>query len=282
MINDLDFEEAKKTFKENYTQAGLEITDDNQRELYLKVQKKSFHISEEEITEYAEFEKIRSSFKALPVECSLCSLSYREQTIGFSEVNRLGYFLNNLKEKPNLKDKPVLFGDRNENIIYAEISKASKTFINFFRFEETYLQKCLERIHRSFTLDKKSSNEAIKLSQKIYEPLTIKIYNIQTGTIEETINKSNQVIDACLFELSYLKDITLFLESEFSRRQSRIKPFQFDDTIDSDNLPFPRKNFNSDIIRFYQRGMKTNDPIIQFLSFYQVLEYYSGIHLNEV
>ena len=71
-----------------------------------------------------------------------------------------------------------------------------------------------------------------------------------------------------------MKGITLSLDEEWPRRQPRVRPFQFGERFDGFELPLPRVNFNSDTIRFYQRGMSTDDPVIQFLSFYQVLEYY--------
>jgi len=110
--------------------------------------------------------------------------------------------------------------------------------------------------------------------EAIYRPITIRLYNVNSSTIEAAIKKTNPILETCLFGLSYLKGITLTLEEEWQRRQPRVRPFQFGERFDGFELPLPRVNYNSDTIRFYQRGMSTDDPVIQYLSFYQVFEYY--------
>ena len=223
-------------------------------------------VSQEEIKEYADFEELRLGFKSKPVECSICSPTYREQIVDFTsnDTRRNFFFLN--------KDLPFIFGEKGENKMYVEVGHSSMLFINFFRLDETYLKICIDRIKRMLH---RQLNISPEMHNILYRPLTIKVYNVAASSIEKALKLSNSVIDACLFELSYLKGIPLALVEEWPRRQPIVKPFQFgDNNTTGQQLRLPKTTFNSDIIRFYQRGMSTDDPVIQFLSFYQVLEYY--------
>jgi hypothetical protein len=168
------------------------------------------------------------------------------------------------------RDTAFVFGEVGTEKSYVEIGPASPIFINFFRFDEAYLQMFLERLRRGLL----HRDDRLEVQDILYRPLTIKVYNIQEATTEAALKKSSPIIDSCLFEFSYLKNIPLVLEEEWPRRQPRVKPFQFGEAISGNQLALPHVNFNSDTTRFYQRGMSTDDPVNQFLSFYQVLEYH--------
>jgi hypothetical protein len=264
----MEFEKAKAVLKDGYINAGLELVDEHTHELFLKPSRRGdeiIRISQEEIAEYAEFEQLRSDFKVEPVECSMCSSTYREHIVDFSaELDRRRSFF--------FGDRLFKFGEKDKNALYAEIGQASMLFINFFRFDEAYLQNCIERIQRQVI--RRGVNVSLEMRDLLYKPLTVRVHSIQATSIESVLRRSNSVIDSCLFELSYLKGLPLTLKEEWPRRQPRVRPFQFGENAKGDQLPLPKVVFNSDIIRFYQRGMSTDDPVNQFLSFYQVLEYY--------
>ncbi|ACK68284.1 hypothetical protein PCC8801_4362 [Rippkaea orientalis PCC 8801] len=265
----MEFNEAKEALKEGYIKAGLEISDEHEKELYFKVpsnEQVKIKISEKDIQEYAEFEDLRSSFKIEPVKCSMCSSNYREQV-----VKRSYDLFKNEK-------RSFSFGESHETNLYVEISTASPNFVNFFRFQESYLKKCLEKIESPLKISINKNGQFLNI---VYKPQTIKIYNIQESSIDKAIERSNSVIDSCLFELSYLKDVTLYVQDKFSSFQQKDKPFQFGNPPTGDQLSLPKVDFNADTIRFYQRGRSTRDPVIQFLSFYHVLEYYFVIVSDE-
>lgn len=93
------------------------------------------------------------------------------------------------------------------------------------------------------------------------------------------IHQSDNVImkdltPVCLFNLAYLKGTALVLEEELPKRQALGNSFQFEENDFGRELPLPRAKVNKDVVRFYQRGMAVEDPVNQFLSFYQVLEYF--------
>lgn len=273
----MEFEEAKIILKNGYVDAGLELTDENSQELFFKRSKRFedktvICVSQEEIKEYVDFEELRLGLKSEPVECSICSPNYREHMVYFTSVANRGQLF---RDRPSFsKDKAILFGEKSEEKIYAEVGHSSIFFVNFFRFHEKYRKIFIETLRfsvRSYQVQ----NVPLKMRDLLHRPLTIRVYNLAAASSEEAVKRSNQVIDSCLFELSYLKGITLSLQEEWTPRQQKVRPFQLGENYtNSEQLPLPKATFNSDIIRFYQRGMSTDDPVIQFLSFYQVLEYY--------
>jgi hypothetical protein len=272
----MDFDEAKETLKTGYTVAGLELVDEHKRELFFKHPRHRdeslFRISEEEINAYMDCEDVRSQFDTLPVECSICGSNYREHVVDFSSYSRRRFF-------PSLRgDRDFVFGESSDEDLYVRIGPASSLFIDFFRFDETYLQLCLERMRRPPRI----RNRPVEIRDVIYKPATIKVYNIQAANVQAALKRSVPIIDSCLFELSYLRNMPLILEEEWPLRQARGRPFQFGEESGRGwELPLPHVNFNSDTVRFYQRGMSTEDPVDQFLAFYHVMEYHFVVVSDE-
>jgi len=268
----MNFDEAKDALRDGYLRVGLELIKEHPTELLFRSghagREGNLVISEKEITGFAEAEKRRPDFSQIPAESSICSTDYREHAINFSEYDRRRLFM--------MRDRKFTFGESNETTPYVKIGPASTLFINFFRFDEAYLQLFLarnpfRRAHRS------NEKELVEMLSVLYRPLTIRVYNLQANTPEAALKRSSPIVDGCLFELSYLANITLTLEEEWLHRWPRwprVSPFQFGDTTSGNELPLPQVVFNEDVVRFYQRGMSTGDPANQFLSFYHVLEYY--------
>jgi len=262
----MEFDDAKSVLKEGYLALELELVDEHQMELFLKHPRgnTNVRISEQEITEFAEFDKFRTDFENQPTECSMCSVNYREHMINFSEYGRRRFH-------PG-RDRNYIFGELSDTVQYAEIGSASNLFVNYFRFDSAFAQLTIERLRRPYVRGR--VDEGLDMQTVLFRPLTIRIHNINAPNVDTAIKRTAPIIDTCLFELSYLKNLTLTLQDDWPRRQSRVRPFQFGDRFTGDEFPLQRVSFNPDIIRFYQRGMSTDDPFIQFLSFYHVLEYY--------
>lgn len=257
----MDIITAKKTFKEKYSVPFLELVDEHHSELFFKTRHNDIvKVSSEELQSFIDFEKIRDDFIAGPVECSMCSSNYREQVI--SSGSR--YFNSFLIARRG----PFIFGDKESGGIYAEIGEASDNFKNFFRFSEGYLEHSIERITR------RPNYSGSSFFDILYTPLTIRVYNIGASDYTQAIKKSQNIIEGCLFNLSYLKNIALSPDEKWPRRSENQRPFQFGERDVNGVYPLPKGNLNTDILRFYQRGMATDDPVNQYLSFYQVLEYF--------
>jgi hypothetical protein len=262
----MEFEQAKEKLKDFYRNSGLELVDEHQNELFFRYERgrSSFHIGEQEISDFMQCENVRASFQTLPVECSICSTQYREHIVNFSDYDR--------RRMLPYRDLHYIFGTLGESAIYVEVGVASNLFANYYRLDDTVAQYTLERMRRPII--RENRNNFNEMYDVLYRPLTIRVNNLNAASVEGALKRSSSIIDNCLFELAYLKDITLSLEEELPRRLPRIKPFQFGTRFEGSELPLPRVGYSADILRFYQRGMSTDDPVIQFLSFYQVIEYF--------
>ncbi len=268
----MNFEEAKKALRDGYLKAGFQLVSESGLELSFNPPasstKLNLWITKEEINEYAEFEDIRSDFKILPTECGICSSNYREQIID----SLVAKTQNPPIRLPRSRLSNFVFGNKDSDEIYVEIDEASMSFINFFRFEEAYLQISIDRINRNaIFMDKRRKQ---KLQDVLYRPLTIKVYNLHKTSTETALDASIPIVDACLFELPYLKNVVITLQEEWPRKQPKIAPFRYDELNSGNELPLRHVQYNSDTIRFYQRGMNSTDPVNAYLSFYQILEYF--------
>jgi hypothetical protein len=112
------------------------------------------------------------------------------------------------------------------------------------------------------------------LGDFLYTPTTIKVIGLRESSAENAARKALELIEGCLFNLAYLKGLSLVLEEELPRRQAIGNRFRYEEMDSGSDLPLPRSRINRDVARFYQRGMAVDDPVNQFLSFYQVLEYF--------
>ncbi len=272
----MKFNEAKNILEKGYLDLGLEqddqhqlnleLGDENQKELFFKHPRSNttIRISRQEIEGFAAFNKIRAGFETQPVECGMCSVNYREQMVDFSTYGIRRFY--------SMRDRVFTFGNPSTSEYYAEIGYASDKFVNYFRFDKTPAQSTIEKM--KFRHNRESEDNGHEMHNILFRPITIRVHNINVQNIKTALKHTDPIIDTCLFELSYLKNLTLTLQDEWPRRRARVRPFQFGDRFSENTLPLQKAKFNPDIIRFYQRGMSTNDPFIQFLSFYHVLEYY--------
>jgi hypothetical protein len=262
----MNFDDAKTALKEGYQKAGLELVDEHETELFFRYQGNNFVIPKEEIDEYAISSNSFSTLQTIPEECSICSTTYREHVLEIPDLilRRVFTF--------GPRDENYIFGNPDNGSVYVSIGQASILFINYFRFNEAYQTLHLDRLRRPFS--RSSSTGKLEIQENLFRPLTIKIHNLQESSVDGVIKQTTPLIDACLFEFSYLKNITFTLSEGWHVRQPRIKRFIFGDQNSSNQFTLPSASFNSDTIRFYQRGMSTGDSVNQFLAFYQVLEYF--------
>lgn len=264
----MDFIKAKDVIRNGYIDAGFTITDEG-RELSISSDDLPYLVLEEDIERYAELYPQFDSLKVAPCECAICSNDYREQVVIPIESVPLGSVMYRLRDC-------TVFGKEAEST-YVEIGPSSEIFVNRLRFSEGFMEMSKIRMRSSHVRRQRYNREKEKIldiRETLYQPITARVHNIGASSVEAAIRISTPIIEACLFELSYLKELPLGLSHEWPRRQSRTRPFRIRDIERGDHLPLPTVQFNADIVRFYQRGVSTRDPVIQFLSFYQVLEYF--------
>lgn len=107
-------------------------------------------------------------------------------------------------------------------------------------------------------------------------PITIRVHNIGESSVEAAEKRSTPLIESALFEVAYLKRVAYQVVDNWPTpvRLSARDRFSFGERLAGFNLPFPRARFNPDLVRFYQLGAGSDIPVLQFLAFYQVLEYF--------
>lgn len=264
----MTFEDAKGHLRENYERAGLSFVDEHRRELYMQLGKHTCVIDQEEISEFASSFPLSSAFSEIPNQCSICSTNYREQVVRRIDTGRSRIAL-------SATWGDYIFGDSSSDLPYVKLGVASTTFVNYFRFKEPYLRICKERnvgIHRIATQE----NDRNRLLDRLYRPRTIQVYNLSEQSVESAARRSTDLIESCLFGLSYLKGQAYSLVEEWPSPGpiSTKRPFSLEGRLPGNRLPLPAVSYKRDLIRFYQFGISTDIPVLQFLTFYQVLEFF--------
>lgn len=261
----MTLQEAKEKFKEAYARKWLEVVDEHEDEIFFQSRGGiTTKASSADIRSYMDFESRRANYIHKPFETCLCSKDHFEQMI--ISGNRYGSFLN------MRRGEKITFGNPERDSVYVEISEASSDYKNYLRFNEYFIMRTLDRLLRSNRHGRTDQDRDIGFY--VYAPLTIKVFGLTEASADRMAEKSLEIIEGCLFNISYLKGTALVLEEELPHRQVIGDDFKYEDHDFGTELPLPKSSVNRDVARFYQRGMVVEDPINQFLSYYQVLEYY--------
>lgn len=270
----MEFEEAKQRLKDFYILSKFDLVDEHTKELFFKFRDSQFPIREEEIKEYQSSQN--KNYIRQDNQFSICNSNYREQSILFFDFRDRNFFY---------RDREIIFGEKNSDNLFVEINKCSTDFFNYFRLDSEYYD--LSRRMFGGAQQNKIKSELSKGNDRIIElfyrmPITIKVHNLNALNTNLAIDKSNKIIETCLFKLSYLKNLTLMLEDEYTSSKSKYIEFNYslNENMTYNSLPLSSICFNSDLIRFYQLGMSSDIPILKYLTFYQVLEYYF-LRVNE-
>ena len=264
----MTFEEAKKFLKDQYIEENnISLIEEKEKSILIKAYDADVVISEEDIYEYALYESNKSNFKNEPTECSICTLNYRETIVEPLSI-RIGipfrHFLND-----------IVFGEKNDEEIYATIGEASNDFLNYFRFSDNYkrVEKYRGGIRRRVRRYGSSENNDIRLLH--YRPVTIKVYNLNSTTVKSAIAKSDDIINSAIFMLSSLKNLPVKIVNEWEDdRNRRLKKFEFGEKITGKVLPLKYVKYDKNTLSYYQLATTVSIPALKFLAYYQVLEYY--------
>ena len=210
-------QEAKEALKENYIKAGLVLENETLDTLFFNHGEEGrLKISKKDIEDYKDYINSKKKYNNKPDECSILNKEYREQI-----VNDL-----NFKARFFRRRKPIEFGDSTGKETYLEISPASDDFLNFFRFQEQYLQLCLPRLAWTGNVGEDGEDDEYEeLFENLYRPNTIKVFNIKEKNIDSAISKSSDLIDRCLFSASSLREIPMELIDQWPIRKKDEKNF---------------------------------------------------------
>ncbi|WP_405225613.1 hypothetical protein [Dokdonia sp. Asnod1-B02] len=270
----MTIQNAKDLLKENYIKAGLKLDNETLDTLYFSKEDGRLKVSKKDIENYKNYLNQNKKYNTKASECSVLDKEYREQIINdLSFKNRF------------FRRKDFVFGDSENDETYLEISPASDDYLNFFRFQEQYLQLCLPRFNWSGSVGENGEDDKYEeLYDNLYRPKTIKVHNIKAKNIEESINKSTDLIDRCLFSISSLKEIPMELIENWPIRNKDEKTsrnFFFEEQLTGNTLPIPKLKLNSTLIKFHKQATSTDIPSLKYLAFYQVLEFHFLVVADE-
>lgn len=107
--------------------------------------------------------------------------------------------------------------------------------------------------------------------------LTIKLTDCRVATHDAAIALLNKTAGSVLFQLDMLTDVSLVLERDRRRRLGG-RSLKKKTNVATD-LQYPKTEFNSAPLSLYWYGRSaTGMPLLQFLAFYQVIEFYFPIY----
>jgi hypothetical protein len=264
----MTFEEAKESLKQGYVKANFELVDEHPEELFFTFRSEQYKISKADIDNYLQVNNQKADFESQPCECSIVSKTYREQIV--ANLHPRARFM-------GPRHWNYHFGVQDSQGVHVEIGQCSDMFVDYFRFQEQYLELCLDGTMRFRARNRQGENGA-ELKECLYRPLTIKVFNLNEANNKAAIQKSNDVIESCIFALSSLKGNPIELLEEWPLRRPRAtkepRDFEYEQTERNSSLPMPKFKLNSILVRLYQQATSSDIPSLKYLSFYQILEFY--------
>lgn len=267
MKKKLSIQESKDLLKNAYLKVGLKLDNETLDTLYFSYEEGKIKISKADIEQYKDFSNQKDKFETSPCECSILNTNYREQIVSFLNIRNRMIGRN--------RRNNFTFGEVGDDKVYLEISTASNNFINHFRFQEQYIELCLPMF--GWSGDEEEEDPYEELFDNLFKPVTIKVFNLNSTSIENAIQESNDLIERCLFSISSIKENPVELIDEWPIRKKGVKnskDFIYGDEYKGPNLPIPNIKLNSVLIRFHQQATSTDIPSLKYLAFYQILEYF--------
>lgn len=256
----MNINEAKSLFIEKYSTETFQLVDELEDELlFMPWRSHMMKVGAEDLTRFIDsYDRLTAEFKTDPNECSMCSTNYREQVVSLH---------------PRFSTRSSWdFTTHTDGMPYCSVGAASDDFKNFFRLQSGYIDYSFDLLMRSNRSNRSSVSD--ELWDELFTPTTIKIFDIGEATIDGAIEQSNSIIDNCLFSLSYLQSRTLNVEEKWPSF-SRTRRYSFGEAFNQDDvLPMPKGNVNPNLLKYYQKGKSSVDPVHVYLSYYHVLEYF--------
>jgi hypothetical protein len=253
----------RNVWPSSYLTLGCILVDEHNFELYLSKDSYRFYVGKEEIEAYAFTADQLDSYIQKPNPASIVTTTYREQLVRI---------LDPLRGPASMftRENGYVLGSRDAETPFIEIGKPTDQFFNRVRVDPGFLESTLWR------LAPRNRSEPVALRDLLPRLITIKVWKLAAHSIQEAIEQSDKLIHAAFFEMAYLKRLAMGIVDEwpFTTTRPAHHSFRPHERHNGRELPFPRSAFNSDIVNFYLLGISSNVPVLQFLSFYQVLEYF--------
>jgi hypothetical protein len=254
----MEFNEAKERLKSLFTEKDFTLVDEHMRELYFRhsVRATGLVLEEEDISSFSRLVEIENE----PFPCSIRDVDYVEVL---------------LTETGRRLSSRFLFGDeggidfigQSPDSAHLRIGYASHVFLNFFLQHEAFnLLFFLRPVYIGSGFQKMS-----ELRQRF---TTARVWNLASSSPQQAYNRAFPLINACLFTLAYMRQVSFQISEDWPQRAPARRPFRYTDRLRRGEVPIPQVRYDENLVRLYQRGVGSADPVVQYLSFYQVLEYH--------
>ena len=265
----IDIEQAKKKLRAIYAGYGFDERPTAEGELCFFDKTRDypiFLVNADEIEEFAQVAEQLPSVNLGAVETCILAPNLREQWIEPMDPFRNRAFAYSDRERI------IRFGDFVGGHPYVEIGSPTALFRNYYRDKGEKYPFFQERLIRRIGLGRTATAGSIFRGL-----LTVRVCNLTEHWDEALLKTSNDMIESCLFELTYLQDRSLELKSKwplsFSERRKE-RPFRPERREMGDIMPLKGMRYNENVTRFYQRAVSSDDAYTSFISFYHVLEYF--------
>jgi hypothetical protein len=252
------FDEAKLILKNAHVAQGFNLVVDDGKALYFSIGSSTtprLAVDEDEITKHQSYADDLTDLHISPVETSIVGSDFREQLVGFVGAPR---------HVPFSTRRGIKFVSSDAEAVI-DLGVPSPIFSHYFRLQKYKVPFLTNRVERLYT------DKPVTMSEVFSGLLTVKL------SVKDTLEQSRdeQITSAfqtCLFELSYLQNITLRLLTEWPVPDQPRGPIR--KRLMSSQLQLKPVKYDTTAVHFYQRGISTDDAYIQFISFYHVLELY--------
>ena len=265
----MEIEEAKNKLRAIYASYGFEERPLAEGELCFYDKKRDYpvlSIDADEIKEFADVAEMLPDISQGPVETCMLGPTFREQWVEPMDPFQTRAIW--IQER----ERNIRFGDEQNEQIYVEIGPPSALFRNFYRDKGGQFPFFQERLLRRMGMSRPSST-----SNVFRGLLTVKVYSVNEGWNDRTLKASEELIESCLFDLTYLKETSLELKDRwplsFSERR-RERPYRQNTAPVGVNFPLKSVFYDRNVTRFYQRAASADDAYTSFISYYHILEYF--------
>jgi hypothetical protein len=205
-------------------------------------------------------------------------------------------------ESIDKRKKPILIEDKELGFKY-ELSKPSREYLiasfqEFFKDKSKCPSLFVSRKSRaSQEHDIEESRARTKRMANFISRRSIKIRNEKENKLDEFFKDFNRFLgntikiesskkdlnqdsfkklcDSFSFSLGYNLNLPLI---EFRFLEKSIKPIQ---RLKLDEICAPQRLYNEKLIYYYQQALSGSNPVLEYLSFYQILEYFYDIVFKE-
>jgi hypothetical protein len=269
----MNIAEATDTLSRSHTEAGFALVREQRDGIVFRAAGTEFLLTTNLIEAFAQQRSAEEANELITLGAGYCTAELREHVIESISSGR---------QRILTDQRPIVFQATSPDGPAAEISQASPTFAALYMTNPSYLASAREsaEYYDMFPEDDRHrpQDEASlpSLSLLYRRPTTVRISRMNAGSIDAAMRFSASVIASCLFQvgLSHHRPLRLAEKWPVTAQQRAAARFAFSRKLGEREFPFPRARYDDNLLKYYNLGLASDVPELQFLAFYQVLEFF--------